>query len=405
MREEWKTVRLGDVLSVKHGFAFPGGEFSDDPTLPTLLTPGNFAVGGGFKYAKTKTFAGVIPEDYVLKSGDLVVTMTDLSKDGDTLGSLALVPDAGVFLHNQRIGLIDILDFSRVDRKFLNYALRSADYHAYIVGTASGSTVRHTSPTRICDYSAEFPPVEDQCAIAEVLGALDDKIAANEKLTEVAEKYLALQFEGLGMDSGSGEQQARRLDEYFDLNPTYRVSDPEPVYLDMQKLPTSGMIISDWGRREAKGGVRFMNGDTLMARITPCLENRKTGYVDFLADGEVAIGSTEYIALRSKPGVPQELSYFLSVSPRFRAFAIKHMVGTSGRQRLSANDLGDYELRMVDQVKLDEWGALAGPLVARLGSARDESRTLATIRDALLPQLMSGNLRVRDAEKQVEAVL
>ncbi len=196
------------------------------------------------------------------------------------------------------------------------------------------------------------------------------------------------------------------LEEYFELNPKCaRPNVEEPVYLDMQKLPTSELLVSDWERRPAKGGARFMNGDTLLARITPCLENGKAGYVDFLEDGEVALGSTEYIVFRSRPAVPRELAYFLVTSSRFRTMAIQHLVGTSGRQRLSANDVAAFTVRRVNSETLTEWGQFASPLVEHLGSLRDENRTLANIRDALLPRLMSGELRVRDAEKVVENVL
>src|SRR5664279_1327496 len=100
------SIRLGDVIAIKHGFAFPGEHFGDNDSNPILVTPGNFAIGGGFQAAKTKSFDGVVPSDYILEPGSLIVTMTDLSKGGDTLGLPALVPADRVYLHNQRIGLV-----------------------------------------------------------------------------------------------------------------------------------------------------------------------------------------------------------------------------------------------------------------------------------------------------------
>ena len=105
--EEWKKCKIGDVVDIKHGFAFKGEFFSDEPTNNILLTPGNFRIGGGFKADKFKYYNSDFPKEYILKPNDIIVTMTDLSKDGDTLGYSAIVPDYGqkILLHNQRLGL------------------------------------------------------------------------------------------------------------------------------------------------------------------------------------------------------------------------------------------------------------------------------------------------------------
>ena len=96
---------------------------------------------------------------------------------------------------------------------------------------------------------------------------------------------------------------------------------------------------------EFTGGSKFCNGDTIMARITPCLENGKTAFVDVLEDGEVAFGSTEFIVMRARAGVGDpQFVYYLAISPEFRNVAIKSMVGSSGRQRVQQSVLGELEL-------------------------------------------------------------
>ncbi len=142
--------RLGDLLRVKHGFAFDGAQFDSDPSLPTIVTPGNFAVGGGFKASKVKTYSGVYDTQWELAPGSAIISMTDLSKAGDTLGSWALVPSDGTtYLHNQRVGLARILPNASIDLRYLAYRTRLPDYRAYVIATATGTTVRHTSPGRI----------------------------------------------------------------------------------------------------------------------------------------------------------------------------------------------------------------------------------------------------------------
>ena len=99
--------------------------------------------------------------------------------------------------------------------------------------------------------------------------------------------------------------------------------------------------------KEYKGGTKFRNGDTLLARITPCLENGKTGFVDFLEKNEIAFGSTEYIILREKANITDKnFIYYLSISEDFRNLAIKSMSGTSGRQRVQTDVLLEAEIKL-----------------------------------------------------------
>ena len=107
--------------------------------------------------------------------------------------------------------------------------------------------------------------------------------------------------------------------------------------IDMSQLSTTGSFPSGWEMKSFNGGMRFTNGDTILARITPCLENGKTAYINFLDDKEIAFGSTEYIVLAPKEGVPPEYLYCLARYPAFVDYAVKNMNGSSGRQRVSAD--------------------------------------------------------------------
>ncbi|MBI4288431.1 MAG: restriction endonuclease subunit S [Chloroflexi bacterium] len=174
---EWKECKLGDIIDIKHGYAFKGEFFSDEQTENVLVTPGNFHIGGGFKSDKFKYYKGDIPTDYILQTNDVIVTMTDLSKEADTLGYSAVVPriTGKRLLHNQRIGRLTCYSNS-VNLMFINWLLRTAEYRWHVIGSASGSTVSHTSPLRILEYQFLLPPLPEQRAIAGVLSSLDDKI-------------------------------------------------------------------------------------------------------------------------------------------------------------------------------------------------------------------------------------
>lgn len=105
-----KEYCLKNIIRIKHGFAFDGEHISQDDNGIVLVTPGNFKIGGGFQEDKCKFYTGEIPSEYILKPGSYIVTMTDLSKNIDTLGYSAIVPNTQrLYLHNQRIGLIEFI--------------------------------------------------------------------------------------------------------------------------------------------------------------------------------------------------------------------------------------------------------------------------------------------------------
>lgn len=199
---EWKEYTLGDFIKIKHGFAFKGDCISTEDNGVVLVTPGNFAFGGGFQERKCKFFTDEYPKEYVFHAGDLIVTMTDLSKDGDTLGYSAKIPETNnrVYLHNQRIGLIQFLRDDIIDHDFLYWFMRTPNYQKGIVATSSGSTVKHTSPGRICESKIFVPPLEEQKRIAGILSSLDDKIELNNKINDNLEKQAQALFKNWFID-------------------------------------------------------------------------------------------------------------------------------------------------------------------------------------------------------------
>ena len=332
--------------------------------------------------------AKILPADTVL-----------MAMYGATVGALGILSEEATC--NQASCAL-ITDPEVCNPRWLFYALLNG--RNYIVSQATGAAQQNLSGKTIRQFRFLTPPISEQRAIAEVLGALDDKIAANNRAFRIVEYLGVAKFTQLGLDEESQNAPVPFAD-FFEVNPRRTVTSDAPITVNMQALPTTGPLINSWSRGKRKGGARFTNGDTLLARITPCLENRKTAYVDFLNADEVGIGSTEFIVLRSKEGLPLGLSYFMAISSRFRDFAIQNMVGTSGRQRVSAQDLERYSLSPIDRSHLQEFGEWADINLAYLGSLRDENNALSATRDALLPQLMSGKLRVRDAEAVVEDVL
>ncbi|WP_417272049.1 restriction endonuclease subunit S [Celeribacter halophilus] len=195
------------------------------------------------------------------------------------------------------------------------------------------------------------------------------------------------------------------LRDLIDFNPRERLKKGMSTpYLDMKALPTSGMIANSAYMRSFTSGTKFREGDTLLARITPCLENGKTAMVDDLLGAEVGWGSTEFIVMRGKAYVPPIFAYCVARDSDFREAAIATMTGSSGRQRADADRISHAECALPTQYVLDAFGYQTAPMVKRIHGMGRENQTLAQLRDTLLPKLMSGELRIREAQKQVEAV-
>lgn len=142
------------------------------------------------------------------------------------------------------------------------------------------------------------------------------------------------------------EWQTVRAADFMDFNPRLSIKKGTvATKISMDKLRPFTKVVPSVEQAEFSGGTKFANGDTIMARITPCLENGKTAFVDCLKENEIAFGSTEFIVLRAKPGVSDsQFVYYLATSPEFRNVAIKSMVGSSGRQRVQQVVLENLEL-------------------------------------------------------------
>ncbi|WP_164743298.1 restriction endonuclease subunit S [Brevibacterium aurantiacum] len=333
----------------------------------------------------------LVPEE-----GDLLVAREA------PVGPVVRVPAGDVWAAGQRTTHLRA-NSELINPRYFYYLLISPIVQRRLLSRAMGSTVEHLRVGDVRDFVLPtLPNRASQDAIAEVLGALDDKIAANERLSSGAQSLLQEHFAMLGLDRFADTGPFLTVNDLFEVNPrTSRKVTGQSPYLGMKDLPDTSMTVSSWSTREAKSGARFVNGDVLLARITPCLENGKAGYVDFLENAEIGIGSTEFIVVRARDPLLSVVPFFLTKSERFRDFAIRHMQGTSGRQRLAASDVAGYQLAEVEDERLNRFGELSISLLERVRTAVAESQGLAHTRDELLPLLMSGKITVKDAENVV----
>ena len=427
---QWRKVMLGDVAKVRSGYAFKSAEWTNKG-IPVVkianVKDGNLTMEGcEFVSPTVANQAG----RFNLRAGDILIALTGY------VGNVAIVKNRDLpAVLNQRVGLFSVLDDSLLDNSFLFQLLRNPEMRISIEALGYGSAQPNVSPTLIRNITISLPPLAKQRAIAHVLCTLDDKIELNRRMNETLEamaralfKSWFVDFEPVRakmegrwqrgeslpgfpaelydlfpdrlLDSELGaipeEWEVKQLGEVVKLNPS------EPMkrgtlasYLDMASLPTSGSSPSIPVLREFRSGTRFRNGDTLLARITPCLENGKSAFVQMLPEDAVGWGSTEFIVMRAIPPVPPEHTYLLARDQTFREHAIQSMTGTSGRQRVQVNALAPYLLSYPPAAIWNEYSALVKPLFAQIESNHKESLTLVAQRDTLLPKLVSGRLEVQ----------
>jgi type I restriction enzyme S subunit len=295
-----------------------------------------------------------------------------------------------------------VVGSSKCDVKFAYYLLKSLD----LKSMNSDSAIPGLNRDAAHSLEVSVPPLAEQQAIAGVLGALDDKIESNRRIQNLLELESQVLYERYyEYDPESSSCREVKLAELADINPARQLKKGSIAkYVEMSSLPTMNALIEHWEEREVGSGQKFLNGDTLVARITPCLENGKGAFVDFLDENEVAWGSTEYIVLRPHEPLPSPWAYCLSRTTRFRDFAIRHMNGSSGRQRCDTSALREYLVRVAPEGLTNEFTKSVTKNFERMGLARDENHALEKLRDALLPELLSGRLRVKDAESMMESV-
>lgn len=249
----WRETTMGELMKVEHGFAFKGEYFSDSGDL-VVLTPGNFHEAGGFRarLGKDRFYQGKFPERYLLNRNDLIVAMTEQGEG--LLGSSALIPATGKYLHNQRLGLVRPRTDS-ADKVFLYY-LFNVDYvRQQIRNTSAGAKIRHTSPDRIYRTKVLVPDKSTQTKIAAILSAYDEliennqgRIALLEKLAEeiYREWFVRLRFPGhekVKKNNGvPGGWQVRKLGSILELCYGKALKDDDRIAGEYPVYGSSGVV-------------------------------------------------------------------------------------------------------------------------------------------------------------------
>ncbi|WP_323930280.1 restriction endonuclease subunit S [Aeromonas veronii] len=183
------------------------------------------------------------------------------------------------------------------------------------------------------------------------------------------------------------------VSEAITINPKVNLAKNKVAkFVDMKALPTQGYSIEDVIEKPFTGGMKFQSDDILLARITPCLQNGKTGIVDFLSENESGFGSTEFIILRGNENIHHTYIACLARYENFRQHVMQSMVGSSGRQRVQNGCFDDYQIAIPSIEIMSKFASLVLPSFKKFRQNTNESIALANLRDTLLPKLISGEL-------------
>jgi len=403
MVSEWPIVRLGDHVDSSLGKMLDANK--NKGTLAPYLGNSNVR-WGQFDLADLAQmkFESHEAERYGIRDGDLIVC------EGGEPGRCAIWHEQIPGMKIQK-ALHRVRAKPSLSNRYLFYWFMLAGRTGQLEPYFTGTTIKHLTGKALAELKVQLPPIAEQHAIAATLGALDDRIDNLRRTNATLEAIAAALFKSRFIDfdcvppENMQESElglipkgwrVRTLGEAFEINPKRELKKGTIApYLDMASLPTTGAVPNMPVPREFSSGTKFTNNDTLLARITPCLENGKTALVNFLEQGEVGWGSTEFIVLHPKPPLPPFFGYLLARRIDFREYAIRAMSGTSGRQRVEVSQLHSFKLAVPDETAAHAFAEFVEPLQTALFTNEAQAATLAALRNTLLPRLISGQLKVK----------
>jgi type I restriction enzyme S subunit len=430
-----KLSSLRGKIHVKHGFPFKGEHFKNSGPY-VVLTPGNFHEEGGFKRnaGKDKCYAEPFPEDYLLKQGDVVVAMTEQT-DG-LLGSMALIPENGRFLHNQRLGLVTSLS-SDVDIRFLYHLFKTKSVREQIRRSASGSKVKHTSPERIYDVQVQLPPPKAQVAITNLLTALDAKIELNNRINEELEGVAKLLYDYwfVQFDFPMTAAQAAALGKPHLTGHPYRASGGKMIYNETLKrhIPegwTDGLMANfcslnskSWGRDDYPTKVHYVDlantkngrinqvftfrkedapsraqrmlraGDTIIGTVRP--ENCSFACVPIFE--KQLTGSTGFAVLTPNTPIHREFNY-IGLTSEFNIKRLSVIASGAAYPAVNPEAVAAMQMAIPPIHLIEAFHQATSASFDLIENNNQQNQELTQLRDWLLPMLMNGQVTVGTTE-------
>lgn len=283
--------------------------------------------------------------------------------------------------------MFEVIDNSILNEDYLMMWFRRPEFDRICWLHTDGSVRGGITWDDICRLELPIPPIENQLEIVNSYKAITERIALKQKINDNLEATAQAYFDSLFFDES---EPNCTLADIALVNPVRPLAKGvEARYFEMATLPTNGCIPTGDFIKPYNGGVRFINGDTLIARITPCLENGKAAYINILEDNEVAFGSTEYIVFASKGNMPSSFYYFLIRNAKFVTFALQFMNGSSGRQRVSGEELASFPLCRPSCENLEAFDKVASLVLEQMKDNTYEIQKLKQLQEVIAATISS----------------
>lgn len=386
---EWKEYKLGELGTVITGKTPSSRNPEDWGEEMLFVTPSDYR--NYRKYAndserKLSTIGIERLKTKVLPPKSVLVTCI-----GSDMGKVVM-SDA-CCITNQQINAI--IPHTNIDNDFLYYKIVSI-YDTLRIYGGDGTAVPIVNKNDFENIKVELPTnIDEQKRIASILSSLDDKIDLLNRENSTLEAMAETLFRQWFIEEAKEDLEEVAISDLIDFNPTRRLAkDTIAPFLEMSNLSTSTYAPTYWYDRAFSSGTKFQNGDTLLARITPCLENGKTAHVDFLNEGQIGWGSTEFIIMCSKLGLHPFFSYVVAKYQDFRDYAESCMAGSSGRQRVNVDNLKNYPISIPDEIIINQFNTNIESFVSKMQINNKQIRALKAQRDILLPKLMFNEVNI-----------
>jgi len=381
----WIEYKLGELIHVKHGYAFKSEYFAAEGT-EIVLTPGNFYEEGGFKLRgdKDRFYSGIYPKEFLLAKNQIIIAMTEQGEG--LLGSAALIPDDNKYLHNQRLGLVTVKDPAKIDPYYLYKLFNTQEIRLQIFASATGAKVRHTAPERVYKCKALLPPLPIQEKISRVLSAYDDLIEANLKRIKLLEEMAQITYE---------EWFVRMRFHGHETTPT----NPET---GLPEGWTPKVLKEFFPIKTGKKDANIQTADGMYPFFTCSQGIYRCDVYSFDAEAIILSGNGEFNVKyyrgkfeayqRNYVLIPNNREFLFLLFLFIRHFLGRITAGSKGSviKYLTKDLIADTKFIEPSRIILDEFNKLAFPVFYQIENLEKQNALLKEARDLLLPRLMTG---------------
>ncbi len=400
--KHWKKKKIKELCDFQNGYAFNSNDYVNDG-FP-IIRMSNISVNGELNLNTNNT--KFFPKEnidkvkqYFLKENDVIIAMTDMSKEMGIIGKTAIIDKSDIYLLNQRVGKFIIKDNKVLNYKYLHAYTNSPLFINYARQQCSGGVQLNLSTKAIMEHQLLLPTLEEQQEIVDVLDAASEIIRLRTACIESAQSLIPALFQEMFGDINNNIHSLpiSEIKSCVEINPTKIImnDNDDVTFLGMKDVTENGqMDLSTIKKYEEvkKGFTSFKNDDVLLAKITPCFENGKAAIAKNLVNN-TGFGSTEFYVLRPEQNkILPEYLYSIVKSSRFLEIGKSNMKGAAGQKRLIKDFVSNYKFLLPDMPQQELFATKAQEIEAYIKIQQAELENAKTMFQSLLHYAFMGKL-------------